>query len=196
MAKRKNIDFGNRSDEPIHIRMEGRSPNPNQKPPALFGLIFMVAGSFPILLALNVIKPQPGSVHAPLWVIGAAGLAFFTAGLTIFLQGLGVRPNSALSNILGIVLLLALLTPFAWILFSQAPHSPILFIFAVPIVFIAIIAALIFLVPGEVKVIDPQTGQVKKIIRIGKTRGQLKGQNFSGNSDQEKSKNSFDTDKL
>jgi hypothetical protein len=51
----------------------------------LFGLAFMAMGGFICLIGLGVLNPDPKGVHAPLWVVTCAGLAFLLAGLTVAL---------------------------------------------------------------------------------------------------------------
>ncbi|MBT3391515.1 MAG: hypothetical protein HN413_14030 [Chloroflexi bacterium] len=54
----------------------------------LMGLIFMAVGGLIILMALEIIPMDPSSLHAPRWVLGAAGALFFLSGALVFLQGI------------------------------------------------------------------------------------------------------------
>lgn len=54
----------------------------------LMGLLFVVAGSAIVLVALDVIPVNPESLQAPRWVVGAAGAMFFFLGLLVFAQGI------------------------------------------------------------------------------------------------------------
>jgi hypothetical protein len=49
----------------------------------LYGLIFMAAGSFIMAVAADVISVDPSTIHAPRWVLGAAGASFFLAGVLV-----------------------------------------------------------------------------------------------------------------
>ncbi|MBL7161656.1 MAG: hypothetical protein ISS57_03545 [Anaerolineales bacterium] len=55
---------------------------------ALMGFISAGIGSFFMLAGADVIHLNPDDVHAPLWVIGGAGLMFFLAGMMIIVQGI------------------------------------------------------------------------------------------------------------
>ncbi|MBL6965426.1 MAG: hypothetical protein ISR60_02620 [Anaerolineales bacterium] len=52
------------------------------------GLIFMVVGGLIILMAVDILPLDPASLHAPRWVLGAAGALFFLSGALVFLQGI------------------------------------------------------------------------------------------------------------
>ncbi len=55
---------------------------------AFMGFICAAMGAFFMLAGADVIHLDPESVHAPLWVIAAAGTVFFLAGMMIILQGI------------------------------------------------------------------------------------------------------------
>ena len=57
-------------------------------PSVLFGLPFAAAGGFILGIAFGVVHVKPSSVHAPMWVIGVAGLAFFGAGMSLIVHGI------------------------------------------------------------------------------------------------------------
>lgn len=59
----------------------------------LFGLPFAGAGTAILLLAVGVLKADRASVHAPMWVLGVAGLVFLAAGLMLW--GLTAKQVSA-----------------------------------------------------------------------------------------------------
>ena len=84
----------------------------------LFGLIFIGAGTFPLLLGLGVINIH-ASAHTPLFVVASIGIAFIAGGLASSLQGLGVSPNGFTMKVLGLCMVSAILTPFGWIVFGQ-----------------------------------------------------------------------------
>jgi len=52
----------------------------------LFGLLFMAIGMPFVLMWAGAITPDPAKLHAPLWVVGCAGLAFVFAGITFALN--------------------------------------------------------------------------------------------------------------
>lgn len=51
----------------------------------LLGLAIAAVGLFPALVGFGVIKLDPPSIHAPLWVIAMVGLAFMFAGAAAML---------------------------------------------------------------------------------------------------------------
>jgi hypothetical protein len=53
----------------------------------IFALIFSLAGLFILLAAFDVIALDPASIHAPRWVLAAAGLIFLLGGFMIILRG-------------------------------------------------------------------------------------------------------------
>ncbi len=55
---------------------------------ALMGCVSMAIGAFLLMAGLGVIRLDPQSVHGPLWIMGAAGLMFFLAGLLILFQSI------------------------------------------------------------------------------------------------------------
>lgn len=55
---------------------------------ALMGFMSAAMGAFFMLAGADVIHLDPESVHAPLWVIAAAGTVFFLAGMMIIFQGI------------------------------------------------------------------------------------------------------------
>lgn len=64
----------------------------------VFSLPFLLAGATIVLVALEVIHVDPSTVHAPMWVIGAAGGAFFLAGLSLFAHAVaGLRRMNRLN---------------------------------------------------------------------------------------------------
>ena len=71
--------------------------NPSRKEPILAGLFAIAIGTFIMLLAIGVISPGKGSMHAPAWVGFLAGLAFALAGLGIVVRvAAGGEPNDDL----------------------------------------------------------------------------------------------------
>lgn len=60
----------------------------------IFGTPFFGMGLFIVLMAADVIEAEPGSLHAPRWVVGLAGGIFLLAGLSLLVHGaLGLRAH-------------------------------------------------------------------------------------------------------
>ena len=55
----------------------------------VIGAIVALAGLPMVLAGLGMLPPDPKSIHAPLWVILCAGLAFMLAGATVALGAVG-----------------------------------------------------------------------------------------------------------
>lgn len=102
----------------------GGAPQQDRASSVIFGLIFSFVGIAIILLAAGVIPSPEAAFKAPRWVVGAAGGIFAMAGMMVFLQGLGVPQNSIIFRILGPVLLVAMATPFTWIVLGDS-HAPL-----------------------------------------------------------------------
>ena len=51
--------------------------------PLVFGLFFVAIGVFVLCVATDVIRADPGTIHAPRWVLGLCGAAFAGAGLSV-----------------------------------------------------------------------------------------------------------------
>ena len=62
-------------------------------------LIMMVAGMLPLSVAVGILEPQEGTVHAPMWVLGLCGLVFVTGGFILVLG-----QNSGLKDLLAAVI--------------------------------------------------------------------------------------------
>jgi dipeptide/tripeptide permease len=56
---------------------------PSPKTTILCGLLAIGLGLFMVLIGVGVVKPDPRSVHGPLWVATCAGLVFMLAGLSV-----------------------------------------------------------------------------------------------------------------
>lgn len=125
MAKRRNFEYqpptgpsenrGSMSvfDEDLDAPLSaGSVPN---VVPALFGLVFIVAGAFPFGVATNLINIPGSTVHCPLFVLGSVGLAFMGAGSIVFCNGVGLSRFPRFMGILGLVTIMSFLTPFGWL---------------------------------------------------------------------------------
>lgn len=53
---------------------------------AFLALLCVSMGVPIVLVGLGVLKPDPDDIHAPLWVVGACGLAFTFAGASLGLS--------------------------------------------------------------------------------------------------------------
>ena len=78
-------------------------------PRALAGFC-VVMGLVPLLISMGAIPVEPGSVHAPRWVVGLAGLVFVVGGIMIFLG-----PQSGWSDALAAILLASFAAVGGWV---------------------------------------------------------------------------------
>lgn len=91
----------------------------------LFGSIFMLVGTFIVLISLNVIETSDENFNAPRWVVAFSGCFFIIAGMLPMLQGLkelvgGETPWLRLGNQLVVfVFILLLAIPFNWVAFGS-----------------------------------------------------------------------------
>ena len=86
------------------IPLSGRQPISRTTihgwPSVLFGLPFAGAGTFIVLMGLGKVEVDPSKIHAPMWVITAAGSMFLLAGLWMIWHGLdGVRLKAKIDNV-------------------------------------------------------------------------------------------------
>ena len=58
------------------------------------GLLAAAMGSFLILVGLGVVPVNPRSVHGPMWIVNAAGVMFFLAGVSIAVGAIQGVPQS------------------------------------------------------------------------------------------------------
>lgn len=75
----------------------------NQASPAfhlVFGLFFVGIGAFILCVATDVIHADPGTIHAPRWVLGLCGAAFAGAGLSVIGHRWAVVRIASLSLVL------------------------------------------------------------------------------------------------
>ncbi|OKH11103.1 hypothetical protein [[Limnothrix rosea] IAM M-220] len=45
------------------------------------GIFSIVLGFFPIAVSTGILKADPSTIHAPLWVLFSCGMVFVTTGL-------------------------------------------------------------------------------------------------------------------
>jgi len=80
-----------------------------------------------LFVALGIIPTDESNFHAPHWVVGAAGLAFFLAGLAILVGPPPGAPEASRTTwrtfLLGLGVVGALAAVFNWIAFGPGPRS-------------------------------------------------------------------------
>lgn len=86
------------------VHLSGRQPVSRTTihgwPSVLLGSPFAGMGIFILLIGLEKIEMDPGKIHAPMWVITAAGSMFLLAGLWFIWHGLdGLRRKSKIKNV-------------------------------------------------------------------------------------------------
>ena len=77
----------------------------------LMGLAFVAAGAYPFAIGIGLVRPPPGSVHAPLWVVALAGGCFVLVGALLLVPDRDVR----LKGLIGGVLVTAMALIFDWV---------------------------------------------------------------------------------
>lgn len=92
--------------------------------PVLAGVLVGIMGMLIVLVAANIIRVDPSTMHAPRWVVAAAGLAFAVAGLWVAVarpdQGKdAVGGRMTISGLLLGITIIALMAAVAnWIAFG------------------------------------------------------------------------------
>jgi hypothetical protein len=86
------------------VHLSGRQPVSRTTihgwPSVLLGSPFAGMGTFILLIGLEKIEMDPGKIHAPMWVITAAGSMFLLAGLWFIWHGLdGLRRKSKIKSV-------------------------------------------------------------------------------------------------
>lgn len=86
------------------IELRGRQPVSRTTihgwPSVIFGSPFAGMGTFIFLMGLGKVEVDPGTVHAPLWVIAVCGLMFLLAGLFLIWHGLdGIWRNARIRKV-------------------------------------------------------------------------------------------------
>ena len=92
----------------------------DMSPRARWGLaLFCIAlGTYPILLAMGVIEPEPGQLKAPEWIVGMAGFVFVVLGVFVSL-----RQTDTLSHVFGAVVCLGFAAIGCWVALNAEPGS-------------------------------------------------------------------------
>lgn len=103
------------------------NPSASRRGPGnLTGLLMTAMGLFVLALGFGVIPTDPGSIHAPAWVIGVFGGTFLLAGLWVLLVG-AMRQDAAgarwLNLAFAVVVLLAMSAICLWISFGPGPRA-------------------------------------------------------------------------
>lgn len=134
----------------------------NTKPTPLAALALAALGVYFAALGLGLVPVPVHSVHAPLWVMTAIGGLLFFSGVAVELQCLGLH-KSWFYKIVVAIILVAMITPFAWIVFGDSHLSLLYRIgFACPFA----ITILLFLPFGKTKFIAIQEGKtIGEILR-------------------------------
>lgn len=99
------------------------------------GLIAVALGLFLLLVGFGIVPVNPRSVHAPMWTIWGAGVAFMLAGLSISVGAIhGVSPTGDLPKntgwwmrlfyyVVGLVIVGALASIGTWIAFGPGERN-------------------------------------------------------------------------
>jgi hypothetical protein len=108
---------------------------PSPRGTFLCGLIAAAIGLFLLLVGFGVVPVKPRSVHAPMWVLSAAGLAFMLAGISIAVGAIhGVSATGEVPKhaswwmrlfyyVLGLTAAAALASIGTWVAFGSGPRT-------------------------------------------------------------------------
>ncbi len=131
-----------------HAELQAERIANTHKPTPLTALFVAAVGLYPLAIGLKILPIPAHSLHAPHWVMTAIGCAVLFAGIAIGLQCLSLA-KSLLYKFVTAIMVLAMLTPFAWLTFGYSNLPLFLRIaFGFPFVIIALI-----LLPGGKKTI-------------------------------------------
>ena len=84
------------------------------------GLLVMAMGGFFFGIGLGVVPVPEESIHAPRWVIAAAGLAFLFAGVAVVQQAFQIEK---FKYVPGLAIVLALAAVANWVAFGPGDRS-------------------------------------------------------------------------
>jgi len=94
---------------------------------AWVGTLCALMGLVILLVALRIIPTDESSFHAPHWVVGAAGLMFFLAGIAILTGPPAGAPEASRTTwrsfLLGLGMVGTLAAVFNWVAFGPGPRS-------------------------------------------------------------------------
>jgi hypothetical protein len=88
-------------------------------PPAvkwLFGPVMLAAGGLGLAAAFGLFDLGPSRTHAPMWLIGAIGVAFASMGLVLLTDGIDALRR--VRGWLGFVFLVSFASVFNWVAFG------------------------------------------------------------------------------
>lgn len=151
-----------------HAELQAERIANTHKPTPLTALFVAAVGLYPLAIGLKILPIPAHSLHAPYWVMTAIGCAVFFAGIAIGLQCLSLA-KSILYKVVAAIILLAMLTPFAWLVFGDSTLPLFLRIaFASPFVIIALI-----LLPGGKKTIiaNPDGKPISELLKEYRLEG-------------------------
>ena len=95
------------------------------------GALVSLTGLMILFIALDIIPTDPATFHAPHWVVGAAGLAFFLAGIAVITAPPAGTPEAAAAGsrftswstfALGLGIVGSLAAVANWIAFGPGPR--------------------------------------------------------------------------
>jgi uncharacterized protein YjeT (DUF2065 family) len=92
------------------------TPPPDNHP--FLGLVCILLGLYPIVMAAKWLPLAQNAVHAPLWVISLSGVVFIIAGMM-----LSLRQHPKLNNLLAAILLASMAAIGGWIAFLAPPDG-------------------------------------------------------------------------
>ena len=94
---------------------------------AWVGTLFALMGLAILFVALGIIPTDESKLHAPHWVVGAAGLMFFLAGIAILTGPPPDTPEASRTTwrtfLLGLGIVGALAAVFNWVAFGPGPRA-------------------------------------------------------------------------
>ncbi|MDQ5937524.1 MAG: hypothetical protein QG574_4883 [Cyanobacteriota bacterium erpe_2018_sw_21hr_WHONDRS-SW48-000092_B_bin.40] len=151
-----------------HAELQAERVANTHKPTPLTALFVAAVGLYPLAIGLKILPIPAHSLHAPHWVMTAIGCAVIFAGVAIGLQCLSLA-KSLLYKIVTAIMVLAMLTPFAWLTFGYSNLPLFLRIaFGFPFVIIALI-----LLPGGKKTIiaNPDGKPMSELLKERRLEG-------------------------
>ena len=115
----------------------------SREPTPMAALAVAALGMYFMALGLKVLPIPPHALHAPHWILTALGIAVLFTGIAVELQCLQLVKSWLYKAVIATILL-AMLTPFAWLVFGDSNLSMFFRIaFASPFAII-----LLLLLPG------------------------------------------------
>jgi len=94
---------------------------------AWVGALCSLMGLVILFVALGIIPTDESKLHAPHWVVGAAGLMFFLAGIAILTGPPPDTPEASRTTwrtfLLGLGIVGALAAVFNWVAFGPGPRA-------------------------------------------------------------------------